>query len=194
MPVSEQELLKIIRPMTQSAWTSDYPWGSFKEWLGKLAADFGGIDYCPDFQRGHVWTSEQQTRYVEAAMRNLLPLSAKSVQFNCANWHDADMMPVDLPRGLQCIDGLQRISAVDAWLNDEIKPFGYGLDVYEDTRWFVKRGLNLMFRFHVSIFDYTTRAEVLQHYLDMNDGGTPHSPSEIARVRGLLQATVVRND
>lgn len=180
------DLKALIRPVKDSAWTADFPWGSFHEWLGNLAADFGGIELNPDFQRGHVWTPEQQTRYVEAAMRNLLPPSAKSVQFNCANWHDAPMTPKDLPRGLLCLDGLQRISAVDAWIAGEIKPFGLPMEVYEDSDWQVTRGMNLKFRFQVAIYDYPSRAEVLQHYIDFNAGGTPHSPEEIARIREML--------
>ena len=33
-----------------------------------------------------------------------------------------------------------------------------------------------------------TRAAVLQWYLEMNAGGTPHADAEIERVRGLLAA------
>ena len=40
------------------------------------------------------------------------------------------------------------------------------------------------FRFTVAIYALQTRAEVLQHYIDINAGGTPHSADEIERVRG----------
>ena len=39
----------------------------------------------------------------------------------------------------------------------------------------------------VNINDLKTRREVLQWYIDMNAGGTPHSKEEIDRVRGLLE-------
>ncbi|MCP4427239.1 MAG: hypothetical protein GY803_22350 [Chloroflexi bacterium] len=29
-----------------------------------------GVDISPDYQRGHVWTREQQTKYVEHILRN----------------------------------------------------------------------------------------------------------------------------
>lgn len=38
----------------------------------------------------------------------------------------------------------------------------------------------------MAIHTFTRRADLLQHYLDLNTGGTPHSAEEIARVRGLL--------
>lgn len=37
------------------------------------------------------------------------------------------------------------------------------------------------------VFELQTRAEVLQYYLDMNAGGTPHTEAEIKRVRRLLE-------
>ena len=183
----DERLHAIIRPLKESAWTADFPWAQFHPWLNDTAKEYGGVDMVPDFQRGHVWTKEQQLRYIEAAFRNLLPPSAKSVQFNCANWNSADKKPTDLPRGLQCMDGLQRVTAVDAWLAGEFKPFGLSIEDLDDTQWMISKGMNLKFRFNVAIYDYTTRAQVLQHYLDFNAGGTPHSAEEIARVRQMLE-------
>lgn len=182
----EAEITALIRPLKESAWSADFPWKQFHAWLGDTAKPYGGLDLNPDFQRGHVWTQEQQLRYIEAAFRGLLPPSAKSVQFNCANWNARKDHKTDLPGGLQCMDGLQRITAVDAWLAGEFKPFGLSIEDLDDTPWMISKGMNLKFRFHVSIFDYVTRAEVLQHYLDFNAGGTPHSAEEIARVRQML--------
>lgn len=38
----------------------------------------------------------------------------------------------------------------------------------------------------VAIHDFTKRAELLENYLSINAGGTPHSAEEIARVRAML--------
>ena len=44
----------------------------------------------------------------------------------------------------------------------------------------------LTYRLQVGIYEFTSRAELLQFYLDLNNGGTVHAPQEIERVRGLL--------
>ncbi|EJH4818704.1 hypothetical protein LDZ95_23610 [Pseudomonas aeruginosa] len=46
----------------------------------------------------------------------------------------------------------------------------------------------MLMRIHmkIAIHDFTRRADLLDHYLSINAGGTPHSADEIERVRGLL--------
>ena len=45
--------------------------------------------------------------------------------------------------------------------------------------------MNFHFVFHVNYLK--TRREVLEWYLQLNGGGTPHSQKELDRVRGLLE-------
>lgn len=39
----------------------------------------------------------------------------------------------------------------------------------------------------VNVNDLKTKREVLEWYVQMNAGGTPHSPEEIERVRRLME-------
>lgn len=39
----------------------------------------------------------------------------------------------------------------------------------------------------ININDLKTKKEVLQWYIQMNSGGTPHSPEEITRVEKLME-------
>ena len=82
-----------------------------------------------------------------------------------------------------CVDGLQRLTALLLFLDDKLPIFGghtrsqiEGIDI-------LLRGLHLSFR----INELLTRKAVLQWYLELNTGGTPHTDSEIGRVRDLLK-------
>lgn len=82
----------------------------------------------------------------------------------------------------ECIDGLQRLTAVRKFLAGEFTVFG-GLTAADlkGTPFDVSR-----FRFQFCVYEFVSRSELLQFYLDLNTGGTVHSESELARVRQLL--------
>lgn len=182
---SEQDkrLDAIIKPVLHALYEVDTFWHTAKEQIESIGQDYGGLEMMPDYQRGHVWTSEQQERYIENMMKGAVPTSGRLLQFNCPDWNDSAHGESDLPSGLQCLDGLQRFTSVQRFLANEIRPFGLPLSEFMGTAYSPKR-----YRFRIAIFGYRTRREVLGHYLDYNDGGTPHSPDEIARVRGMLAA------
>lgn len=175
-------LMALIRPLPNAIWTADFPLNSLEGGLDSFAKDWGGCNLEPDFQRGHVWNREQQERYVEAMYRGTLPSSGLLVQFNCPHWDDENYQG-DLPREVQCIDGLQRLTALRKFLKGEINAFGMPVQEFTGTRFCAQRS-----RFFVkfAMFSFGTKAELLQHYLDINAGGTPHSAEEIARIREML--------
>lgn len=176
-----ERLSAIIRPIAQRLYSTDVEWRNLDHRLAKYGEDWGGMDLNPDFQRGHVWTKCQQQRFIEAALRGTLSTSAFNIQFNCPNWEN-DHYEGDLPRGFQCIDGLQRITAVSKFVRGEILPFGLHIRDLDISRFQIKTHYN----FHFQVFAYEKRSEVIQHYLDFNDGGTQHPLDEIERVRNLL--------
>ncbi|MEN1450680.1 hypothetical protein, partial [Pseudomonas aeruginosa] len=47
-------------------------------------------------------------------------------------------------------------------------------------------GMLMRIHMKIAIHDFTRRADLLDNYLSINAGGTPHSADEIERVRGLL--------
>lgn len=144
-----------------------------QNWLKGMDDDLG-IELNPDFQRGHVWTEEQQIAYIEFLLRG--GESGRIIYFNCPSWYgDTDK---DYP--LQCVDGLQRLTAVTRFLNDEISAFGYKLSEYDSK---VPTRFDLL----ININCLQTRAEVLDWYLQFNSGGTVHSEEELNRVRKLLE-------
>ena len=179
------ELKEIIKPITLSRQAADYDFGGFLKSLQRFSKDYGGLEMNPDFQRGHVWTSEQQLRFIENTLRGIVSASGFLVQFNCPNLEMADeKYKGDLPLGFQCIDGLQRITAIEKFLNGEIKPFGLTVEDLHCSAFSVK---SLHYGFKMAVYNFQTRKQLLQHYLDFNAGGTPHSASEIERVKSLLE-------
>lgn len=79
-----------------------------------------------------------------------------------------------------CVDGLQRITAAQKFIHNEIKVFGSYFDEYEDKMRLVNNTLIL------NVNDLKSEREVLQWYIDMNVGGTPHTTEEIESVKKLI--------
>jgi len=131
-----------------------------------------GLDMDPDFQRGHVWTNEQRSRFIEHLLKG--GQTGREILFNCPNW----MSGSGDEGQMVLVDGKQRLTAVLMYLRDEITAFGKHFSEME--------GRTLVhLRFHVN--SLSTREEILQWYLDLNSGGVVHTPEEIEKVRRLLE-------
>lgn len=128
-----------------------------------------GLILNPDFQRGHVWTEEQQVKFIEYF---LMGGDTGIIHFNAPCWPN-----VDNDGTYVCVDGLQRLTAFMRYYNNEIKAFGYYYKEMEG------RPDNII---KISVNNLKTRKEVLQWYIEMNSGGTPHSNEEISKVKKLL--------
>lgn len=134
-----------------------------------------GLQLVPDFQRGHVWTEQQQINYIEFILRG--GKTGRDFYFNHPQWMGSFK---EGRMGFVCVDGLQRITALMRFVHNEIKAFGYYCSEYEDG---LRQATG---RFTVHINDLKTQREVLQWYLEMNSGGTPHSPEELNRIRSMI--------
>lgn len=184
------ELTRIIQPIAAPKYEVDVPFAYLEDGLASYARDWGGLDLMPDFQRGHVWTPQQQVAFIEAVLRGALSTAGLLIQWNCANWNDADYAG-ELPLGFQCIDGLQRMTAVRGFMAGEVKPFGLSVRDLDDSGFSARRA---KYQLRFAVFDFGTKAELLRHYLALNTGGTPHSQSELNRVRALLTDSMGGDD
>lgn len=140
-----------------------------ERWENKKTAH---LEINPDFQRGHVWTEEQQIAYVEYKLAN--GPGADTIYFNGVGW----MTSFDGP--FVCVDGLQRLTAVKAFLENKIQAYGYFIQEYEDV--YKLRGIDFIFK----VNNLKTRKEVLTWYLEMNHRGTPHTEEDLDKVRKLV--------
>lgn len=151
----------------------DHGWRHLLDTLERYQEEYG-LELCPDFQRGHVWTPHQQTAFVEYGLRG--GHYSMNILTNCVGWLRGMSGP------FQMVDGLQRVTAVLRFLRNEVPVFGghYFRD-FEDNM----SPMEPRFRWYVN--DLNTRAEVLSWYLDLNSGGTVHTARELDRVRDLLR-------
>ncbi|MEY2161403.1 DUF262 domain-containing protein [Rhodanobacter sp. FW106-PBR-LB-2-11] len=147
------------------------------------------VELEPDFQRGHVWSTDQQRHFIENVLRGVVDQAGLALRFNAPAWDHAPTG--DLGATVQCVDGLQRLTAVRRFLAGEVKPFGLPVQVFDATP-FQVTGASNRFRFRVMVYTFQNRADLLQHYLDLNGGGTPHSDAELERVRVLLRTAATQ--
>lgn len=148
------------------------PWESVDKTLEDYAKD--GLDMDPDFQRAHVWTEQQQASYIEYMLRG--GEVGRRIIFN-------NEAGVDDPwwGKMILIDGKQRLEAVRKFLNDEIRTFGHLFSEFEGRMRIFQND------FVFCVCNLRTRADILQLYLNINAGGTPHTQEELDRVRELLR-------
>lgn len=161
---------------TDGSWQCDCTLGYLVEFIEEQK-EHAGLNMEPDFQRAHVWTEEQQVKWLEYFLRG--GKSGLVIYLNCPSWNNP--VPDGAYNDFVCVDGLQRYTAVYRFVNNEIKVFGSFFKEYEDRNRFQRSTIK------VNINDLKTREEVLKWYLDMNTGGTQHTEEEIGKVRMLLE-------
>lgn len=138
------------------------------------------LDLLPDFQRGHVWTEQQQIAFVEYFFKG--GMSGRVLYFNKPSWMRSLKAPhKDAYDDFVIVDGLQRLTALMRFLKGEIVIFGCKL--FEDRL----RMAHCCDNLKLNINNLQTKKEVLQWYLEMNSGGTPHTEKELQKVQLLLQ-------
>lgn len=143
----------------------DLNWDYIPSWL-----ESHNPDMDPDFQRGHVWTRGQQIAFVEFCLKG--GTSGRNLYFNAPDFMRSR-------GGLVVVDGKQRLTAVFKWITNEYPVFGE--TYYRDLGHLPLSDHNTSFRVHIN--NLKTRAEILKWYLEMNEGGTPHTFQEIHRVK-----------
>jgi uncharacterized protein with ParB-like and HNH nuclease domain len=137
-----------------------------------------GLQLNPDFQRGHVWNEQQQIDFIE----NLLQGGAINGRLIILNWpYPYEPNPYNGEyNDFVLIDGLQRLTALERFWNNEIQVFGYYKKEYTGY-------IPLCISMGIQICNLKTKKEVLQLYLEINDTGVHHTPEELNRVKQLMQ-------
>lgn len=143
-----------------------------EEWIAEE-----NLQLNPDFQRGHVWTEEQQVNYIEFLLKG--GQSSRVIYFNHPDWITS-FNGESFNGDFVCVDGLQRLTAVMKFLGNEIKVFGCH---YKDFEGNMPNDLDMIF----NVNNLETKKEVLKWYLEMNSGGTVHTKDELNKVKGMLE-------
>lgn len=170
-----------IPQLPKAHYEVNMPWDGVEDnlqrWMGEKY--LAPLNLEPDFQRAHVWTPEQQTAFIEYSLRG--GEVGRVITFNCPGWMTNWRGPFEI------VDGKQRLEAVRAFLRDEVKAFGLLCSEFEG-----RLPTDVDFRFRVCTV--ATRREILEMYLNINAGGTPHSQEELDRVRELFQEAIEKEE
>lgn len=163
----------VQRVTADGGYCIDVSWAYLEEHLASWQdRDYCPVEFEPDFQRGHVWSLEQRIAYVENKLRCAVPNDV--IRWNCKGWGGSYEGP------MQVVDGLQRLTSARMFLRDELPAFGHLRSEFEG-----RMPWEVSFKFMVN--NLRTRRQVLKWYVELNAGGTPHSPDEIARVVALIE-------
>lgn len=167
--------IKDIQMLTgEGHYNSSIPIGFLKDKIEDWTKNLG-LELNPDFQRGHVWTTDQQIAFVEFILRGG---KTGAFQFNHPNWMNS------FKGEFVVVDGLQRLTALLKFLDNKLPVFnGNCLNDFDDPKLLLRK-----FDIYIRINDLKTRKEVLKWYLELNDGGTPHTDAEISRVKEMLKS------
>ena len=161
---------RTIPQFPQTAYRVDIPLSGVERNLDLFGAD-QPLVLCPDFQRGHVWTRHQQEEYVWYLLQG--GEGSREIYWNSPKWENGfSTGPITL------VDGLQRLTAVRNFISGELRAHGFVIGDFP-AGWFNTNCMSWRF------FALRTKIEVLDWYLTLNAGGTPHTPEEIERVRKL---------
>lgn len=158
------------------AYQVEVPLIRLMDYLKDFEEDYG-LELNPDFQRGRVWTDDQKVKYLEFFLSG--GMSGNTLYFNSPIYNGAEGEDIS-DTTVICVDGLQRISAVDDFVNNKIKVFGSYFKEFTDMP---RDGIH---RFKVCINGLTRKKDILTWYVQLNEGGTPHSSEEIARVKQMI--------
>ena len=173
---------KITRYIDIPQFTRDGNWQADFDFLGlvdfmKEEINTQGLQLNPDFQRGHVWTDAQQIAFLEYFLKG--GKSGRIIYLNKPDWYNR--VSQGAYNDYVCVDGLQRYTAIERFVNNEIPVFGSLKKEFTDK-------LRMRNTIQLNINDLKSKKEVLTWYIGMNAGGTPHSQEEINRVQQLLES------
>lgn len=134
------------------------------------------LNLDPDFQRKYVWTEKQQIQWLEFFLQG--GKSGRIIYFNHPSWMITGKSPSY--NEFVLVDGKQRLQAAKLFLNNQIKVFDHYYSEYEDK-------INYLHTLRFNVNTLKTKKEVLMWYLQMNSGGTPHTQSELNKVKQMLE-------
>lgn len=163
-----------------AAYQIDCPWDRLARYVAQEQKL--GLLVVPDYQRGHVWEQHQRRAWVEHCLMG--GETGREVTLVCERMDGA------VPAGRYAVaDGLQRLTTAMMFaagelrvFSDAARPDGYAVGDFDGPLNPVRHSLKV-----VTVVA-PTRADELLLYLRINASGTPHSPAELDRVRGLLRA------
>lgn len=136
-----------------------------------------GVDFNPDYQRGSVWDEEDREKLLDSifAGREIGRFVFKQLPFNRAN---------DDGNYYEIVDGKQRLLTLLAFYENRFPYKGvfYNDLSVLDKNWFMDASIGI-----AELNQNATRAEVLEVFLALNEGGKPVAKEVLDHARELLK-------
>src|SRR3546814_5281971 len=136
--------------------------------------------------RSHVWTPQNQTRYLEHLLRG--GTSIRTLNWNCPGYYQAisTSADADAPKEMVIVDGKQRLTAILGFLNGNVAVFGgHHFSDFDDQSQRDILAPTGRLRVQMAVHALQHRHELLQLYIALNEGPIAHTPEEIRRVKTL---------
>ena len=136
-----------------------------------------GVDFNPDYQRGSVWDDGDREKLLEStfAGREIGRFVFKQLPFTRTN---------DDGNYYEIVDGKQRMLTLLAFYENRFPYKGvfYNDLSPQDKNWFMDASIGI-----AEIDQNVTRAEVLEIFLALNEGGKPVAKEVLDHARDLLK-------
>ena len=191
LQLRNKHIASLIRPIPKCDYGVDIELRDLKGQLERYNSDYG-LTLNPDFQRGHVWSREQQIAFIESWIRGAVGEQVRTITFNCPDFAGREKAADSDLDGMVCLDGLQRLSAVMDFMdgafrvftNPDVEELKNGLDhkYFNNTPYSMTTKL---LRFQV--YHIQKKADLLDYYLAFNGGGTAHNQEELNRIRRMRE-------
>ena len=159
-----------IPRMSRANYHIDVSWTSIRRHFKSFDVP---IVLDPEYQRGYVWTKQQQIDYLEFRLKG--GMSGGDLFWNSPGWHEGASTYLEL------VDGKQRLEAVLDFLAGNVPVFGRKIYEFEDELNPVRH----RFKFHIN--DLDDPIKVVQWYLDMNTGGSIHTEKDLQSAYDVLE-------
>ena len=175
------DTLKDIPRFKHASYSVNVPWLHIENFFDSCLY----VDENPPYQRGYVWSRYQQERYLEYVLRG--GRSGKDIYWNCPNWQRPEGDTI-WHETLELVDGKQRLTAIRAFIDDQICAFGKTINQYGGRQ--NLRGMDHDLVFHVN--NLTTKQEVVEWYLGMNTGGSIHTEKDLESAYEYLKSVTTK--
>ena len=141
---------------------------------GLLHRHYSGLDYEPEYQRGHVWTMEQRYALIESIFNNIDIGKFTFIHRGYANLEEPYY---------EVLDGKQRLTTIIMFYEDR---FEYRGRVYSRMH---GRDQSHFENYQALVAETDgatmTREQKLRYFLKLNTAGAPQDPKHVAKIKDL---------
>lgn len=138
----------------------------------------------PEWQRPLVWTTDQKIKFIESAWYGINLGTYTYQRYDYLRGHDAQGNAIPSPYNGFLIDGQQRMSALQDYLDGQFEVFGAKWSELDRSD---QRSFEITRHFSCYISRFQTEAEMIEMYERLSFGGTPHTEADRPAKKGTVK-------